>query len=53
MIVRSTFCQDEVDRMVKASKELSVPNAPYAVISIVGAQSSGKLPSLYAIYLVV
>ncbi|CAO2149746.1 unnamed protein product [Urochloa humidicola] len=42
MISGYSFCQDEVDRMINASKELSDPNAPYAVISIVGAQSSGK-----------
>ncbi|CAM0878743.1 unnamed protein product [Alopecurus aequalis] len=36
------FCEGNVDRIVKCSAELSAPDAPYAVISIVGAQSSGK-----------
>lgn len=42
---KETFHQGAVDQMIKSSTELSAPNAPYAVISIVGAQSSGKLPS--------
>ncbi|KAJ1276517.1 hypothetical protein BS78_05G219700 [Paspalum vaginatum] len=42
MISEYIFFEDKVDRMVKASMELSQPNAPYAVVSIVGAQSSGK-----------
>lgn len=46
---KETFHQGAVDQMIKSSMELSAPNAPYAVISIVGAQSSGKLPSFILI----
>ncbi|CAM0878769.1 unnamed protein product [Alopecurus aequalis] len=38
----SRFCKESVDRIIKCSAELSAPDAPYAVVSIVGAQSSGK-----------
>ncbi|CAM0878437.1 unnamed protein product [Alopecurus aequalis] len=42
MIQEKTFYGDKVKHIVKGSAELSVPNAPYTVLSIVGAQSSGK-----------
>lgn len=48
---KETFSEDKVVHMVNTSMELSTHNAPYAVISIVGAQSSGKLLSLYATYI--
>jgi hypothetical protein len=39
----STFSKKNVDELFKYSLDLCAPNAPYTVISIVGAQSSGKL----------
>jgi GTPase SAR1 family protein len=38
----SNFCKANVDRMINSSAELSAGRAPYAVVSIIGAQSSGK-----------
>jgi len=38
----TNFCDANVTSMVKCSPQLSAPNAPYAVVSVVGAQSSGK-----------
>jgi len=38
----SNFCEANVDRIAKFSAELSAPDARYAVVSIVGAQGSGK-----------
>lgn len=38
----STFVQENVECMVNNSVELSAPSASYTVVSIVGAQSSGK-----------
>jgi len=37
-----SFCKESVDHIVNRSAELSAPNAPYSVISIVGPPSSGK-----------
>uniref|UniRef100_A0ACD5TRE0 Uncharacterized protein n=1 Tax=Avena sativa TaxID=4498 RepID=A0ACD5TRE0_AVESA len=36
------FCKENMDRIIRRSAELSAPNAPYAVISIVGVQGIGK-----------
>jgi len=36
------FCEANVDSIIKWSPELSAPDASYAVVSILGAQSSGK-----------
>jgi hypothetical protein len=41
----TNFCDANVAGIVKSSPQLSTPNVPYAVVSIVGAQSSGK-PSM-------
>lgn len=38
----NTFAEEKVDYMVNSSVELSAPNAPYTVVSIFGAQNSGK-----------
>ncbi|CAM0878765.1 unnamed protein product [Alopecurus aequalis] len=50
----SRFCKESVDRIIKCSAELSAPDAPYAVVSIVGAQSSETLtwvcPLVYLIF---
>jgi hypothetical protein len=43
------FCKETMDHIIHSSSELSAPNAPYAVISIVGGEASGKPPSLISV----
>jgi hypothetical protein len=38
----SNFCKANVDRMINSSAQLSAGRAPYAVVSIIGSQSSGN-----------
>lgn len=46
----SDFAESNVRNMIRISKELSAPNAPYTVLSIVGAQNSGKKTLCYRVF---